>query len=50
MIECLGIVALVVLLALLVAAYRLGYGHGHRAGTEEAAARISGFVRAKTLD
>jgi hypothetical protein len=50
MFEYLVIAALVVFAAGAWVGYRLGFGHGHRVGTEDAAARISGFVRAKTLD
>jgi hypothetical protein len=30
--------------------WRVGYGRGYAHGTDEAARRISGFVRAKTLE
>jgi hypothetical protein len=42
-----------VLLALLlglVIGWKWGYSRGYSSGTDEAARRISGFVRAKTLE
>jgi H+/Cl- antiporter ClcA len=41
--------ALAALLLGLVVGWRLGYSRGHIHGTDQAARRISGFVRERTL-
>lgn len=44
------ILVLLLLVAALWLGHALGYARGYRAGTDQAAARIAGFVRSKTMD